>query len=176
MDIAIQNKNKDINRLNKAINNTTVQQTPFSIKEKKKWFKHYQDKIIFYKPQENIKWKVWPQKIYRNHNDKNKANKLKKKASKLKKKAESIINSKQVRILVDMDVPAEAVVILGKGLGFVPTPHEDVEDLRLDGRRLCSRLAYVDKNGASSSNYVNHIPSKLNSSGDLSYPYMCHLR
>ena len=102
---------------------------PFSIREKKKWFKHFDSKIKFYKSLETTKWKDWPSKTQDSNNEKkNKKKKLNKKYSKIKKKAENILETKQVRILVDIEVPPEAVTVLGKGLGFVPTPQEDVEE------------------------------------------------
>ena len=84
----------------------------------------------------------------------------------MKDRAKSILEAKQVRILIENQVPPEAVVVLGKGLGFVPTPKVDVEELRLDGRRLSNKIAALDNvNSTNSSNLQtndNFIPYKLN--------------
>ena len=168
--IAIKKKQKDIDRLYKDISNTSVPLVSLPRKEKKKWVKHFQDKIIFYKSLENTRWKNWPKKSENPTNknrttSKNKSKKLNKKYNKIKRKAKTIVDNKQVRILVDIEVPAEAISVLGKGLGFVPTPQMDIEELRLDGRRLCNTIAKLDKDKNTDNDVPimnnNDIPFKL---------------
>ena len=47
-----------------------------------------------------------------------------------------------MRVLVDFDVPSEAIAVLGKGLGFVPTPSPDIAEIRLDARRIANKITY----------------------------------
>ena len=60
-------------------------------------------------------------------------------------------------------MPPEAIVVLGKGLGFVPTPKIDIEELRLDGRRLINKIATLG-------NTVNNTGANLNMN-DCAIPY-----
>ena len=45
-----------------------------------------------------------------------------------------------VRILVDIEVPPEAIAVLGKGLGYVPTPSLDSLKQDLTHTKLQIRL------------------------------------
>ena len=58
----------------------------------------------------------------------------------MKKKADDLIQNGCVRVLVDFDVPPEAIAILGKGLGFAPTPCHNQIQTRLDYRRISNKL------------------------------------
>ena len=48
-----------------------------------------------------------------------------------------------VRVLVDLQVTPEAIVVLRKGLGFVPTPSPDTIEARLDARRVTNKITYL---------------------------------
>ena len=60
----------------------------------------------------------------------------------MKKTAKTLVDNGSVRILVDSTIPPAAIAVLGKGLGFVPTPKPNQVELRLDARRLVNKLLY----------------------------------
>ena len=175
LEISIKNKLATIKELEENLNKETKTLTPMSKKVKNKWVKYFKRKIDFYKQQENTKWTEWESKSKHNNNSNRKIGKKKRKLKKQKEaiasKAKSILESKQVRILIEEDVPPEAVVVLGKGLGFVPTPKLDVEELRLDGRRLANSITALDITNNTNTNNTNimntcdnidrYIPTKL---------------
>ena len=72
--------------------------------------------------------------------NKRKSKNLRKKKKNIRKRAKHIRERKQVRVLMDIVVPDEAIVVLGKGLGFVPTPAENSERTRLDARNLVNNI------------------------------------
>ena len=68
----------------------------------------------------------------------------------------------------DSEVPSAAIAVLGKGLGFVPTPKPDAVELRLDARRVVNKLLYKDpttdectSNERSADEEVFKMPAKL---------------
>lgn len=61
----------------------------------------------------------------------------------MKRRALEILRLKQVRILVDFQVPPEAIAALGKG--FVLEPQLDNEETRLDARRVTNKIATKGK-------------------------------
>ena len=65
---------------------------------------------------------------------------LKRKKASLVEKAKALIDSGDVRVLVDIEVPPETIAVLGKGLGFVPTPDPNNIELRLDARRVANKI------------------------------------
>ena len=56
-------------------------------------------------------------------------------------RAEELIKNGNVRVLVNTKIPDEAIAVLGKGLGYVPTPNHDFNELRLDARRVVNGLS-----------------------------------
>ena len=56
------------------------------------------------------------------------------------KQAQVLLENGNIRILVDVTVPPEAINLLGTGLGFVPNPKENEAELRLDARRIVNKL------------------------------------
>ena len=96
-----------------------------------------------------IDWKLWPKKAKKSclleqfKNNKKMARtrrNKKKKEQKINDRAKSLIKNGDVRVLVDMDIPAEAIAVLGRGLGFVPTPSPNNIELRLDARRVTNKI------------------------------------
>ena len=83
------------------------------------------------------------------------------------------LDNGSVRILVETNVPAPAIAVLGKGLGYVPTPKPDAIELRLDPRRLVNKLLYktVENSGtqedltndenSTDDEDIFHMPAKL---------------
>ena len=60
--------------------------------------------------------------------------------------AERLLKTGSVRILVDKVIPPEAILVVGKGLGFVPTSAQNPIEIRLDARRVAKRLTqYANK-------------------------------
>ena len=93
------------------------------------WNKHFRNKIQFYKMKEATDWLNWPRKFLsedrKMHSKKKKSNarrlrNLRRRTKDIQMKADDLIQNGNVRILVDFDVPAEAIGVLGKGLGFIP--------------------------------------------------------
>ena len=65
------------------------------------------------------------------------------------KQAKKVLEDGSVVILIDQkqigDIPMGAISVLGKGLGFVPTPELDVMDNRLDMRLTVNRILSSSK-------------------------------
>ena len=109
--------------------------------DRKKLYRHYKKKIKFYTVQDNTKWQTWPVKTTSSQKDdqkkkqrsKNKSYKkrLARRTRKTKQDAEKALNSGAVVVLVDEEVPVGAIAVLGKGLGFVQTPTNDISEERL---------------------------------------------
>ena len=130
---------------------------PLSKTQGRKWRRHFNQKVLFYKEKEAQEYLMWPKKFV-NQSDAKK-DKLKKrrtfrnirrKEKKIKEKADMILADGDVRILVDLEVPPEAIAVLGKGLGYVPTPSLDSIETRLDARQVTNKITYL----ASRSNTV----------------------
>ena len=105
--------------------------------KKIKWFKH----------QDSHKWRNWPRKdrIAKSERkkQKRKQRKKKKKAFDVQKAAKVALDSNSVVILVeDPVVPPEAVVVLAKGDGWIPTPSSNNFQLRKDGYNTANKLAW----------------------------------
>ena len=102
---------------------------------------------------DSTEWIKWPtrhvsEKIISKKKTARSRRNFKKKKRLLLQKADEILNNGSIRILVDSDIPKEAIVALGRGLGFVPTPNPDFNELRLDARRIVNKLMRmkVEKN------------------------------
>ena len=117
--------------------------------DRTKLYKHYKKKLKFYYLQDNTKWISWPTKPKNvsttkiNPNKKKLKNfkkKLIRRTRKTKHDAKKAIESGAVVVLVDEDIPAGALAVLGKGFGFVPTPETVASDERLDMRRTVNRI------------------------------------
>ena len=170
---AIQNKKKDVKLLKRAAERCEEVLEPLSKKHKKKWKKHFNKKFTFYKEKEVTDWKLWPKKwVSKDRKKKNTVAKsqrnLKWKAKKVENTAKALINNGSVRVLVETNVPAAAIAVLGKGLGFVPTPKPNAGELRLDARRLVNKLLYKKEkseqcsdNEKSSDEEIFKMPTKL---------------
>ena len=148
---AIRTKKKEIRVLMKTVKQSKEDFQPLSKSQKKKWRAHFNRKIEFYKLKEETEWTQWPNKsISGVKRRKNRASKTrrncKRKKDMLLGKAKDLIDSGDVRILVDIEVPPEAIVVLGKGLGFVPTPSHNNIKLRLDARRISNKIARFNAN------------------------------
>ena len=51
-----------------------------------------------------------------------------------------MLDNGSVRNLTEIEIPPEVIVVLGKGLGFVPTPRDDSIELQLEARRLTNNI------------------------------------
>ena len=138
--------------------------------------KHYDQKISFYGSQNETKWSQWPQKpnffqkktagqnlIKKAKNFKKRQNRKERKVDKLAKKA---LESGSIVILVNEDVPKGAIALLGKGLGYIPTPETDECRARLDMRLFMNKVINISRakqfpisTTSVSSNY--ELPQKL---------------
>ena len=67
--------------------------------------------------------------------DRNFKKRQKRRSRKIKYLAKKAIESGSVVILVEDDVPPGAIAVLGKGLGYVPTPKPDPLEERLQMRQ-----------------------------------------
>ena len=140
-------KKRKIKCLELELKKSKVKMTPLSKYQKKKWKSRFKKKIAFYESKENAEWKNWPKKtvLMEKEKDRIKTTKktvrnLKRKYNIIQKEAQSLLNNGSVRVLVDIPVPPETIVVLGKGLGFVPTPSQDSIELNLDARRLMNNI------------------------------------
>ena len=144
---AIAAKKKEIKLLKRIAQRSEKVLCPLSNKQKKRIKKHFNKKILFYQSKELTDWRLWPKKYIsqkakqRNTMSKSRRN-FKRKSKKIETQAKHLIDSGSVRILVDVEVPPSAIVVLGKGLGFVPTPKANAGELRLDARRVVNKLLY----------------------------------
>ena len=180
LNIAVKNKLNEIRDLTAIVKKSNDTQKL----DQHEWTKlrqHFDKKINFYISQNDTKWAEWtnkPERIFNKSNKrKNNNNKTKNyKKRQNRKQRKTIKNAKQaletgsVLILVNEDIPLGAISLLGKDLGFVPTPKSDVESERLDMRVLTnniinqSRQAFLGRNkstttAATDENYK--LPKKL---------------
>ena len=148
--IAIKLKKEEISELDNNITQDN-EYTSLSRKQKAVWYKYYEKKILFYKSQQNTKWKDWPCK---RETTKQKSKSQWKKERKIRKEAEDAVKNGTVRNLTNEEVPPEVISLLAKGLGFVPTPEINIPQVRLDGRKLTNKLvnkAYFEEKTAENS-------------------------
>ena len=149
LEEAIKNKKKSIKVLENSLHeNKKEKYCSLSKTQLKKWRKHFSRKIDFYKQKEANDWKLWPKKLLsESRKEKTKRSRthrnIKRKEKKMREKADQMIADGDVRILVDLEVPPEAIVVLGKGLGYVPTPNLDPIEARLDARRVTNKITYL---------------------------------
>ena len=143
--VAIEEKEKYLIKLQEQLKDTAQSVPALNKKVRKSWYIHFEKKFKFYQYQDQIKWTLWPIKISRiplknMSSNKRKSKNLRKKKKNIRQRAKYIRESKQVRVLMDIVVPDEAIVVLGKGLGFVPTPAVNSERTRLDARNLVNNI------------------------------------
>ncbi len=136
--------------------------------DRKKLVRHYMKKLKFYAIQDDTKWKNWPKKLLTSNKviDKKTRNfkkRQKRRARRTKRDSKEALESGSVVILVDEDVPDGAIALLGKGIGFVPTPEIDKSEERLHMRQTINRV-FVESRKRCTEEYVidsEAIPSQL---------------
>ena len=143
LDQGIRNKLNLISELVELSKN--VEHIPISNKDRTALENHFSKKLSHFRKQDSTKWVNWPQKptkILKNMTKKVKNFKKRqsRKRRKLKKQAKKIVESSSVIILVNEEVPLGAISVLGKGLGFIPTPNVDIHQTRLDMRLTRNRI------------------------------------
>ena len=117
---------------------------------------HLDHKYDFLKIQDSNKLNNWPRKspeILKNLSDRKNRENFKYRQNRRKrdyeKQAKKVLEDGSVVILIDQqqigDIPMGAISVLGKGLGFVPTPELDVMDNRLDMRLTVNRILSSSK-------------------------------
>ena len=98
---------------------------------------------------DTTKWVNWPvnevtvmqtNKQMTKRKEKNYKKRQKKKSRKTRFLADKALESGSVVILVEEEVPSGAIAVLGKGLGFVPTPKPDILEERLQMRQTTNRI------------------------------------
>ena len=117
-------------------------------KDKRKLVRHYKKKLKFYALQDSTKWQQWPvktlTKINSNKEQKKKDKNHKKKKAKRNRTtlrdAQKALESGAVVVLTEDEVPPGAIAVLGKGLGYVPTPTTDDSEERLQMRQTVNRI------------------------------------
>ena len=160
---AIKNKQVEINRLQEQYSSHRNKSTMKGLDKMqlRNWKLHYNKKLQFYKKQEEAKWKFWPAKTKKQRRTKGHDRKKRY----IIKRSQQILESKQVINLTNFPIPPEAVVVLNKGLGFVPTPKKvDIEELRLDTRQFTNRVALHAINSQreeEEETFTPSLPSKL---------------
>ena len=81
-------------------------------------------------------------KASKQRNFRKRSNKRKKKTENDAKKA---LETGSVVILINEEIPKGAIAALGKGLNFIPTPNQNIEELRLDMRLVTNKTLNVSK-------------------------------
>ena len=175
MNIAIKNKLNEIRELVKSAKDSEEQEK-LSEKDTTFLMKHYDKKIAFYMRQNNTKWAHWPQKAAQIFDKKKPGKNASKKAKNYKKRqnrkerkaklmAKRALESGSVVVLVDEDIPHGAISVLGKGLGYIPSPKPDDCTTRLDLRLLTNKIVNSSRakmfSHPSSEQSSYKIPSKL---------------
>ena len=170
LENAIAQKNLEISKLS-----NTIKENPGNFLHVKKNLpkhkrraleKHFQKKLDFFTGQNDSKWKSWPQKISPS-TEKSKSTNFNKKARKrrnfVQKLADKAIKNNVVIPLVDIEVPAGAIVLLSKGLGFVKTPSLDKQGVQLDMRAATNKIkTAADK--------IHQVPNSLNHTASSTIP------
>jgi hypothetical protein len=136
---AIKNQQQKIHNMKERLD-TSQQYHKLTRYQCKKQYKHYLKKLNFFKCQQSTKWVNWP-----NKKKSNKQKNIQKEKDRIQKEAKELIDSKDVIVLTKDLVPDEAIVVLGKGLGFVKTPNTNLEMLRLDARLVTNRIALASQ-------------------------------
>ncbi len=104
-------------------------------KDKNGITKHFKKKLNFYTTQQETKWKAWPVKQAKSTKRSRTTNykkKNRKRRNFVQKLADKAVKQNIVIPLVDFEVPAGAIVLLSRGLGFVKAPNLDKLDVQLD--------------------------------------------
>ena len=177
LEFAIKAKELQINELRGTISSDEPQLTlpPNDVKSlKSEETLHYISKIEFYRSQNNNKWKHWPNKtkallqtlltqtkIKKRRNFKKRQHRNDRKVERYAKRA---LDTGSVVVLVNEDIPAGALALLGKGLGYIPTPTRDNIDLRLDMKLVTNKiLNYSNRvlSGETGIPNISNLPAKL---------------
>ena len=156
---AIKNKLNEVRSLSHKITSEELDKTPMPLKERTTLRNHFEKKISFYKLQEREKWDIWPRKtpdilrVLSERKDKNYKRRENQRQRRTEKEAQKALDEGSVVVLVDVgeDIPLEAIAVLNKGLGFVPTPKIDTEESRLDMRLTVNRIVTASTRSLNSS-------------------------
>ena len=148
LEAAIKLKINEIRQLKLKIDSEDLHTLPLPTKDEKSLKKHYSDKLIFYRSQDKTRWKSWPvksenflRKIQKEgRTTLNHKKRCHNKQRRTERDAKRALQNHSVVILVDEDIPLGAIALLGKGLGFVPTPKVDKLKLRLDMKLLTNKI------------------------------------
>ena len=136
---------------------------PLSDVDVKNMDEHFKEKLAFYMVQNKTKWKSWPNKTTKaKTTETNYKRRKKRRKKKTEESAKKAIDSGSVVVLVEKDVPEDAISVLGKGLNFTPTPTLNVKEEQLDMRLATNnilRTAYISPENQT--NIKSSIPSKL---------------
>ena len=165
IEFAIKAKDLQSNELRGTINSDEPQLT-ILIK------KHYISKIEFYRSQNNNKWKHWPNKtkallqilLTQTKKRRNFKKRQHRNDRKVERDAKRALDTGSVVVLVNEDIPAGALALLGKELGYIPTPTRDNIDLRLDMKLVTNKiLNYSNRvlSGETGIPNISNLPAKL---------------
>ena len=148
LDLAIKAKLDLIKDLvEKSKQETTTQQT-LPMKDKIALESHIKKKIAFFKQQDHSKWKNFSQKpkscFAESKKTYNKVKNFKKRTNRRRRKLEKfvkkVLEDGSVVSLINEDMPQGAIAVLGRGLGFIPTPSVIIEEISLDMRHTINRI------------------------------------
>ena len=138
------------------------QNIPLIERDRKNITEHFKKKLAFYLSQNKTKWKDWPNKKSMKKKQTNYKRRAKRRKKKTEDQAKNAIESGSVVVLVNKEIPAGAVAILGKGLNFIPTPTENIMEEQLDMRLNTNRiLQAANISPENQSNIKSSIPSRL---------------
>lgn len=171
LEMAIKNKNLQIDELKTSINNDEPH-IELSQKDAQSLKNHYKSKLDFYQGQNNTKWKHWPNKtktLLRSLQSQTKKRRNFKKHQHRKDRraerdAKRALETGSVVVLVNEEIPPGALALLGKGLGYVPTPSKDHIDLRLDMKLVTNKILNYSNRvlaGETRIPTIHNLPAKL---------------
>ena len=144
---AIKTQLNEVKRLFSIMKAGSHAKEPLDKKAAKEIQEKHQKKLDFYMQQDETEWKNWPTKsedilqLIENNkkrvNFKNRKHRVKRR---IERQVKKLVAEGSVVILVPEQIPPGAICVLGKGLGYVPTPSLDKEGSRLDMRLTTNRI------------------------------------
>lgn len=150
LEVAIGNLVTQIRQIVQQLKSNPAQETEKYLPQQdaQKLKHHFERKLEFFESQNDTKWNNWPQKtehiLEAIRKDRRTSRNFKRRAVNRKRKttkdASRAIELGSVVILVEEKIPLGAIALLGKGLGYVPTPAIDKVGTRLDMKLLTNKI------------------------------------
>ena len=156
---------KDKMSLTKHLKKTLLEEENqlLSEEDNKQMVDHFQKKLTFYISQNKNKWKDWPNKTgKKKKTEANFKRKQRRRKRKTEENAKRALETGSVVIMIEEDIPPGSISLLGKGLGYTPTPKTNIREEQLDMRLATNRiLQTANMPSEQRTNVIPNIPSKL---------------